>query len=466
MRPCAVAGCPSTCADKWQTSHRFPKRPSLAQRWQQRLQLENIPLPVLQRKYVVCTQHFDRSAYRNPESKHLNVTALPRALDGSEDSEYVSTAPVAEEASIVIDMETEQQPIAAGDERLSIHEINMMLPEVEHSTRIGSYAEDELLDDPNDCLVEGEEMDNEMFCNDEQILSAEDRIGVTVADGQQPTVYLMNTDDDHHDDDESGTELNQDSAQTLLQPTPQAADILTTTHKIQQQNPSSTILSTQPVPQHHHFSSTTLIGELPEQLLNGAALHVSDDVDDDGCFETDINGGDQYVYVLEMNMPVLNVADLQQQPQLPHHRQQTPIHSNCGNRLPEVSIDTHAGATYDSVTRLPSTPTASSIVAASTTLIDQSDAISNLLSALTDTQQQATETTQNSPAIDDDEEPYALHDTVEVRLYNEMSKRSLIQLLVAANGRIRDLEQRVATMEAVHARVLGSLDMVRSVLKR
>lgn len=67
---------------------------------------------------------------------------------------------------------------------------------------------------------------------------------------------------------------------------------------------------------------------------------------------------------------------------------------------------------------------------------------------------------------DDDDEPYALRDTVEVRLYNEMSKRSLIQLLVAANTRIADLEQRLASIESAHAKVLGSLDVFRSVLKK
>lgn len=67
------------------------------------------------------------------------------------------------------------------------------------------------------------------------------------------------------------------------------------------------------------------------------------------------------------------------------------------------------------------------------------------------------------PVYEEDDEDDVFTD--EMRLYSEMSKKSLVLLMVKANGKIRELEERLETIEAAHSKVLGSLELFRSVLR-
>lgn len=87
VRRCVVPTCNSN--DNNTLSHRFPRNLLAAGKWQQNLSLFNYDLHVLITKYVVCTKHFNSTAYRNSQSKFLNSTAVPN-LDTSSNSNLSS----------------------------------------------------------------------------------------------------------------------------------------------------------------------------------------------------------------------------------------------------------------------------------------------------------------------------------------------------------------------------------------
>lgn len=76
VRYCAVPNCKSN--DTQVLSHRFPRNIKLANEWRNALELFNISVDELVKRYVVCTKHFERNAYRNPSSNYLNFTAVPK----------------------------------------------------------------------------------------------------------------------------------------------------------------------------------------------------------------------------------------------------------------------------------------------------------------------------------------------------------------------------------------------------
>lgn len=76
VRYCVVPNCPSN--DTVILSHRFPRNAKIAKEWQTALELDKIPLSDLIKRYVVCTNHFDKSSYRNEASNFLNFTAVPK----------------------------------------------------------------------------------------------------------------------------------------------------------------------------------------------------------------------------------------------------------------------------------------------------------------------------------------------------------------------------------------------------
>lgn len=75
VRYCIVEDCKES--DVSILAHRFPKKMDKRIMWQKTLNLEDYDLDLLFNKYVVCKNHFYPSDYRNPISKHLNVTATP-----------------------------------------------------------------------------------------------------------------------------------------------------------------------------------------------------------------------------------------------------------------------------------------------------------------------------------------------------------------------------------------------------
>lgn len=76
VRYCAVPHCTSN--DTQILSHRFPRNLKLAKEWRDALELHDISVDELVKRYVVCTKHFERSAYRNTSSNYLNFTAVPK----------------------------------------------------------------------------------------------------------------------------------------------------------------------------------------------------------------------------------------------------------------------------------------------------------------------------------------------------------------------------------------------------
>lgn len=75
VRFCVVEGCDHT--DGNSLAHRFPKNVEHRTRWQSALNLQSYDLDSLLHKYVVCTNHFKKSDYRNAISTSLNSTAVP-----------------------------------------------------------------------------------------------------------------------------------------------------------------------------------------------------------------------------------------------------------------------------------------------------------------------------------------------------------------------------------------------------
>lgn len=75
VRYCVVSNC--GCSDNQILCHRFPRNSQQAEVWRNVLALRNYSLYDLQRKYVVCTRHFELKEYRSPVSNCLNTTAIP-----------------------------------------------------------------------------------------------------------------------------------------------------------------------------------------------------------------------------------------------------------------------------------------------------------------------------------------------------------------------------------------------------
>lgn len=74
VRQCAIPGCKNN--DQVTLCHRFPKRKEFLEKWRNSLALGVDPVELFNR-YVVCTQHFQASDYRNSASRMLNLMAVP-----------------------------------------------------------------------------------------------------------------------------------------------------------------------------------------------------------------------------------------------------------------------------------------------------------------------------------------------------------------------------------------------------
>lgn len=152
-RFCIVPNCGST--DNQILSHRFPRNNQQAEPWQNALALSNYSVSELQRKYVVCTRHFDLKEYRNPASNSLNTTAVPSLNPNAPRActDAVHTA----DADIV---ESDQMYVDDNDKLYSV-DVESIEPEVLNET-------DDLDDNSNfdliessDCLAEGYEEEEE-----------------------------------------------------------------------------------------------------------------------------------------------------------------------------------------------------------------------------------------------------------------------------------------------------------------
>lgn len=452
--------CPNT--DATTVSHRFPRKRDLAQKWQHSLRLSHIDLDLLLQKFVVCTKHFQRTDYRNALSKHLNYTAVPR-VEPSPQRTYSRSGSDVDNDVLEVNMEN-----VGNEQRHRV--VNLCIVDDRHRmvyeyddgdlTTIEATAVDtNSITQPEDLNFEEyitETTDNGNYAMDTSTTAA-------VCDGVSVT-YLTHVTAECTKTSNDPRQLSNNIEICAL-----GVDLADTNEKasgMQQQRFVEQI-------------------DLPNSLLVSAAVSSEPEaVDNDDDEEIETGSADQhsditdsYVYVLEMNMPDVGSTDASVGS---HH------HAVCSNvlSLPNVllsgddcSQDSMLGADVKLDQQPPLLATTDEAHDARIATSDtNTSAISSLLSALIDndlappsisgTGATSAVAADATATVDYEEEPYALHDTVEVRLYNEMSKRSLIQLLVAANGRIRDLEQRLGTIESAHNKVLSSLELFRSILKR
>lgn len=447
VRNCVVPDCPNT--DTNTVSHRFPRKRDVAEKWQRSLHLCHIDLDMLLHKFVVCSKHFERTDYRNALSKHLNSTAVPRADPSS--PQIYSLSGDAEPGSDVDNdvLEVDMDEIAVHHNQPEQHVLGLCIADSEATEDQMLYEMSTIFETSNatapSTLPEEMNFEEYITANTDIETYALANTSATATANDTSIPYLTHTND--CTETSSNCLLNAEPPDDDYQPldAEQSDDSMKNNSELQQRY-------------------VELI-DLNNQLLvatDAAARQAAEDDDDEAIeagsadHQSDIN--DSYVYVLEMNMPVSSSDTNGNQ----HH-------SVCSSdQLPAALLsdddcsqrDATNNVQHQQQSVLIATPGADAIAG---TGEKETAAISCLLSALTDTDL----TPLGAATTDDnDEEPYALHDTVEVRLYNEMSKRSLIQLLVAANARISDLENRLGTIESAHTKVLNSLELFRSVLKR
>lgn len=140
VRKCVVNNC--TSSDITILSHRFPRNQKLAKQWQENLNVEHISLKDLFLKYVVCTNHFKKSDYRNPISNHINYTAIPTCDDLEE--------------AVLIDPESEYEIVELLEEEVENDEVDE-----EHSST-ENCEEEHLLEYGN---VDSEHCDDNNYVN-------------------------------------------------------------------------------------------------------------------------------------------------------------------------------------------------------------------------------------------------------------------------------------------------------------
>lgn len=428
VRRCAVTDCPSN--DATTISHRFPRNQDMAIKWQESLSLGHIELWHLMQKFVVCTDHFAPSDYRNIQSKHLNKMAIPQTkrpdmvdrlivevdYEDTDDNRPEHVMELVDSVDEACEPQLDYEAVATAT-YFGLHDIQSegaVLMNLADNLNFEEYIAD---DTPTytSATVDTPQM---------QSAPAEPHDIDPAEQHQHHVVEQSNFEPaDHH---------HQSPQQQTTPIIPQSLDVQSyLAHQLQTDDQHQDLIMQMDFSDPCHD-----LLELPDQLL------VAGSVDQD---QSDDENSDSYVYVMEMHVPDV-VSD----------------------RLPTVLLDDDSHDSKFAINQ--STPvmitdlqTECAIVAETTTTVDEV-AINCLLSALAEPDVEQPQ--RHDASADDEDEPYALRDTAEVRLYNEMSKRSLIQLLVAANVRIRDLEQRLGTIESAHAKVLGSLEIFRSVLKR
>lgn len=417
VRRCAVPDCPAT--DLTALSHRFPTKPHVAIKWQESLDLTHIPLSELSQKYVVCTQHFALTDYRNELSKNLNTTAIPvRFQDYSTFSSPVSTTSQQNAVPKSIESGTTKQLLDANvTEFLSVSSADDQLEE-EH---IEEY--DERIIDQSDSIV----FEDESCANEQQ---AEEHWLDAI---QQQAIELST------DVSVTGEQFFEVDIQSISD-----------TGDLSFPDPSK---------------------ELPD-FPDSDFLLEEPPVDDPPDSEL---SADQFVVVMEVTQE--NQTQQQDKSMEANVRQEQPLPIQDDQLQLPVQMRVHDDDNLVFSTDMPSDSFTDNFGGYQLQLDDDQPPDDQMTFDFemenqpeSDQQPQVEQqlvasgvsTTQYQMYEPEDEDDVF---TDEMRLYNEMSKKSLVQLMVKANGKIRELEERLETIESAHAKVLGSLELFRSVLR-
>lgn len=472
-RRCVVPNCPST--DATSLSHRFPRKHEHALKWLNSLDLMHIPIEQLNR-FVVCTKHFANSDYRNAQSKSLNFVAVPHGRSAEKDATDVEYDSHDNDGNVdhhlqqhAHDKQTALNEYANGRSEHRIehhypnanddnncdhpHANNEETMQVQHHQQQDSATTDR---SPNvqpfdhnfeECIIYDSGENNGYIMDD----------GVIVFNSGSEAV-VTNVKDDETTTTSGSNHLHECKVNAVLQTS-------------QSSSSASELL------QHHRSPDDNVQIDYTTMELDQYLTIANKCYQPTNGAQHDTHSSDEaFVYVMELNLsddtnaalvPLANDANTND-----HSISATNVVSDqsdqmvCTIKQPEITSSSDNSSIIAS--SLPSSLTIDNtdgrIQLQQQANIETTPDINAILSALTAQQLIHQQVSTNHDYNDD--EPYALHDTAEVRLYNEMSKRSLIQLLVAANGRIRDLEQRLSTIESAHSKVLGSLELFRSVLQK
>lgn len=440
-------------------SHRFPRKRDQALKWQHSLNLEHISVEHLMHKFVVCTKHFVDSDYRNALSKNLNYNALPQRRKDAENDD----GPTDEQYADEYGLETGIEQLEAHPNGNDADDDHGVTAEEASTTAAGQQTYDRFFEEyiTHDGTIENGSsvVDDALImydhCEEPCPMRTPERNNLQTEEAPSSSSNQQFTEP---------TSLEESKEHILFNTSSHQAPLLSGYNHLLQQHHDIHA-------SHDEHLMDCSVGSHPTHDLDGLEQYLTIGDKCNGPKKNDAEDADDdaYVYVMEISNPdgsKHNGADL-------------PVAFLLNDGCGDASDQMFSGSAPLEI------PPSSSLVDENTIQPDRRDDdttdVNAMLSVVASAQQsvpdpvlapdqqlQHQQQQQQPHYIDDadDDEPYALRDTEEVRLYNEMSKRSLIQLLVAANVRIRDLEQRLGTIESAHSKVLGSLELFRSVLKR
>lgn len=401
VRRCAVLDCTST--DLTTLSHRFPRKGRMAEIWQQSLDLAHIPLSELYQKNVVCTLHFTATDYRNEMSKNLNATAIP--VVGSRQADSITT------------INANQSP------KLHPHELNFT--EVEEEER---FRDDEF-EEPTTTTTTTSNKDDDAISSDDKPTEERDD-GVDQIIAKETELF-------YQDD----SNMNYDTGDlSFPDPCKDLPDFSTSDFMLEPPDLLDNLPSEEPINNH--------------QEINDAA-------------------DDQFVYIMEVPTPATPEDHHHQQPSgdLASKEDDTSSTIADGGHQVRVSIEDGQLVVFQTTTSSEESFGNYRLVSTSPSFnfeIDQRRFHSGEIQQMASSSQEEDYLPAgraSSVVYHQEEEDEDDVFTDEMRLYNEMSKKSLVQLMVKANGKIRELEERLETIESAHSKVLGSLELFRNVLR-
>lgn len=381
--------------------HRFPRKSHLAEVWQQRLDLAHISLSDLCQKTVVCTLHFTSNDYRNKQSKNLNMTAIPISTIRQTNKDSVNDDQDGSEFHLAID------PRAMNFEELPVNAANV-----------------ELLHEESD--------------KEERITAIEsDRISLYDRSSEGKDIRTdQETDDDPDAYFQDDSNMNYDTGDfSFPDPCKDLPDFATSDFLLEPPEIMDRIPDSEAVQSNHHQAISVVddqflyIMEVPTQLEDDQ--QTSETVVLDSKKE-DTSGGQVRVSIEDGQLVF-----------------QTSNPQSFGDY--QLVSDTSPAFDFEIAQQLQDEMQQMTN--------DEDDLIPVVNATTTDGPTMLYQ--HQEQRVDDDDDVI----TDEMRLYNEMSKKSLVQLMVKANSKIRELEERLETIELAHSKVLGSLELFRNVLR-
>lgn len=414
VRRCAVPDCTST--DSNSLCHRFPCKTHLAAVWQQSLDLTHIPVSELYLRFVVCTIHFTATDYRNELSKNLNVTAVPRLF------RPLCAIALCDAADVADDDDDDDNQLNSAP-TISPHDLNFTeydeLPPASSTTN----DEDQMLDELYEEHLSTSHNDAIASSEYESTANTDAKVENNLSDPEpfQPDDNTMNYDtgdlsfpDPCKDLPDFATSDFLLEAPTILEDQmPSLPDTTNHLDTVADDQFVYVMQVTPPPTEHPPIDFMAATSDIDGVDLAAAQVRVSIE-DGQLVFQTGSDGSSFGDFQLVGSSASPSFAFQIDQQQL-SERQDVPNNHEPVLLVHEQYVAPAGGASCP-------------------------------------------------PAMykdDDDDDVF----TDEMRLYNEMSKKSLVQLMVKANKKIHELEERLETIESAHAKVLGSLELFRSVLR-